>query len=193
MTLIEIAAPEYPVLIDIAYATSKNFTGAPVYARPGCYLHEGAAACLKQAIGFAAEIGYRFKIFDAYRPAEAQYVLWEHTPDTNFLAHPERGSPHSRGVAVDLTLVDASGRELDMGTPFDSFVHLSHHGAAGLPAEAARNRLLLLGIMTSAGFDFYRNEWWHYQLFNSRNYPLIFDRDTSLGMMKAGSPLSHSA
>jgi zinc D-Ala-D-Ala dipeptidase len=183
MTLVEITPPEYPVLIDIAYATAQNFTGKPVYARAGCYLHEGAADCLKQAIRYAGELGYRLKIFDAYRPAEAQFVLWEHTPDPNFLAHPERGSPHSRGVAVDVTLVDAHGDELDMGTAFDAFVHQSHHGAKGVSPEAARNRLLLLGIMTSAGFDFYRNEWWHYQLFNSRNYPLIYDRDAGLGMM----------
>lgn len=184
MSLVEITAPEYPVFIDIAYATARNFTGAPVYARAGCYLHEGAAACFKQAIEYASEIGYFFKVFDAYRPAEAQYILWEHTPDPNFLAHPERGSPHSRGVAIDVTLVDVEGNELDMGTKFDEFVHMSHHGATGISKEAARNRLLLLGIMTSAGFDFYRNEWWHYQLFNSRNYPLIFDRDTGLGMMR---------
>jgi D-alanyl-D-alanine dipeptidase len=171
------------VLFSIAYATADNFTGKAVYTRAGCYLHEEAAACLTKAIRYAGELGLRLKVFDAYRPAEAQFILWEHTPDPNFLAHPERGSPHSRGVAVDLTLVGADDKELDMGTAFDAFTPASHHGAAGISPEAARNRLLLLGIMTSAGFDFYRNEWWHYQLFNSRTYPLIYDRDAGLGMM----------
>jgi D-alanyl-D-alanine dipeptidase len=183
MTLVSITNPEYDVVRDIIYATEKNFTGKPVYARAACYLHADAAAKLRRAIELAAGIGLRFKIFDAFRPTEAQWVLWNHTPNPDFLADPRRGSPHSRGVAVDLTLVDALGRELDMGTGFDDFSPRSHHGAEGLPAEVQRNRLVLLGLMTAAGWDFYRNEWWHYQLFDSRAYPLISDRDLDQPMM----------
>jgi zinc D-Ala-D-Ala dipeptidase len=183
MSLIEIIPPTFDVVHDIAYATVNNFTGAPVYARAACFLHPEAAECLQRAITYAGELGYRLKIFDAFRPSEAQFKLWEHTPDPNFLAHPERGSPHSRGVAVDLTLIDNNGDELDMGTAFDAFTPLSYHGAAGLSADATRNRLLLLGLMTSAGFDFYRNEWWHYQLFNSRTYTLYSDAEAGTGMM----------
>ena len=175
MKLVEIAPPHYDVEQIIAYATANNFTGSPVYSRDGCYLHQDAAEALERAIKYAAGMGLRFKIFDAYRPPEAQFKLWEHTPDPNFLAHPERGSPHSRGVAVDLTLLDGSGAELDMGTEFDAFTHLSHHRCVEVSAQAQQNRLILLGIMTLAGFDFYSNEWWHYQLFNSRNYDLIPD------------------
>jgi D-alanyl-D-alanine dipeptidase len=181
--LVDISPPDFPVLHEIAYATAHNFTGKPVYARAKCLLHPEAAACLAKAIDYAAQLGLRFKIFDAYRPPEAQWVLWNHTPDPDFLANPERGSPHSRGVAVDLTLVDAHGKELDMGTAFDAFTPLSHHGNVEISAEAQRNRLLLLGIMTSAGFDFYRNEWWHYQLFNSRTYPLLPDEECGAEMM----------
>jgi zinc D-Ala-D-Ala dipeptidase len=183
MSLIEITAPEYPVLHEIAYATANNFTGKPVYSRSACYLHVDAAASLKKAINHAMALQLRLKIFDAYRPAEAQYLLWEHSPDPNFLAHPEKGSPHSRGVAVDLTLVNEDGNELDMGTAFDAFTPLSYHGAEGLSSTAIHNRLLLLGIMTCAGFDFYRNEWWHYQLFNSRSYPLLTDKESGTKMM----------
>lgn len=181
--LIAITPPDYDVAVDIAYATANNFTGAPVYKRAGCYLHPKAAECLQAAIRYAAQAGYRLKIFDAYRPTEAQQKLWDHTPDPNFLADPKRGSPHSRGVAVDLTLIDARGHELDMGTPFDAFTPLSYHGAEGITPHTASNRLLLLGIMTSAGFDFYRNEWWHYQLFNSRDYPLLSDAQAGTDMM----------
>lgn len=183
MTLIEIIPPAYNVTHEIAYATAENFTGKPVYKRASCFLHPEAAEALKKAIGYAAELGFTLKIFDAYRPPEAQFKLWEHTPDPNFLADPNKGSPHSRGVAVDLNLVDPDGRELDMGTPFDTFSPLSHHGAEGISVEAKLNRLMLLGIMTSAGWDFYRNEWWHYQLFNSRSYPLIPDAEAGTGMM----------
>lgn len=184
MTLLEITAPDYDVEVNIAYATASNFTGVPVYARAACYLHPDAAAALKKAIHYAGELGYRLKIFDAFRPTEAQQKLWDHTPDPDFLCPPEKGSPHSRGVAVDLTLLDADGHELDMGTPFDEFVPASHHGAANVPLEAKRNRLLLLGIMTSSGWDFYRNEWWHYQLFNARqNYRLWSDAEAGTKMM----------
>jgi D-alanyl-D-alanine dipeptidase len=189
MTLVEIAPPAFDVVLDIAYATAGNFTGRPVYSRPGCYLNADAAACLKTAIDLARPLGFRFKIFDAFRPSEAQWVLWNHTPDPNFLADPKRGSPHSMGAAVDLTLIDGAGRELDMGTPFDAFTPLSHHGRTDIPAEAQRNRAVLLGLMTAAGWDFYRNEWWHYQLFNARaKYPVLGDGALAAPMMPKATP-----
>ncbi|MFN3077168.1 MAG: D-alanyl-D-alanine dipeptidase [Alphaproteobacteria bacterium] len=183
MSLVEIAPPVFDVSIHMAYATPENFTGRPVYARPGCYLHQDAAALLERAILLAKPLGLKFKILDAFRPSEAQWVLWNHTPDPDFLADPRRGSPHSRGVAVDLTLMDGDGRELEMGTPFDAFTPLSHHGCTDIAVEAQRNRLLLMGLMTTAGWDFYRKEWWHYQMFDSRRYPVLDDAVLSPGMM----------
>ncbi len=125
----------------------------------------------------------RLKLFDAFRPSEAQWLLWNACPDPEFLADPRRGSPHSRGVAIDLTLVTRDGAELEMGTGFDAFTPLSHHANPQVPAAAQRNRAILLGIMTAAGWDFYRNEWWHYQLFNPRRYPLYSDSALAEGMM----------
>ena len=184
MSLVSIAPPDFDVETEIAYATARNFTGKPVYGRPGCYIHRSAAEKLALAIAIARPFGLRLKIFDAFRPSEAQWVLWRTRPDPNFLADPRRGSPHSRGVAVDLTLVDDDKRELDMGTGFDAFTPLSYHGVtAGISTDGQRNRLVLLGIMTSAGWDFYRNEWWHYQLFNAREYPLLSDKDLPQSMM----------
>jgi D-alanyl-D-alanine dipeptidase len=173
--------PDSDIDIALAYATPDNFTGRPVY-RPeaGCYLHGDAAILLAEAAALARPHGLRLKILDAFRPAEAQWALWNHSPDPDFLADPRRGSPHSMGAAVDLTLVDGMGRDLDMGTGFDAFTPLSHHGNREISAEAQRNRHLLLGIMTSAGWDFFRNEWWHYQLFSARaRYPVL--SDTILG------------
>jgi D-alanyl-D-alanine dipeptidase len=175
MLLVEIAPPAYPVAIALAYATADNFTGHAVYRRAACYLNPEAAKLLGRAIDLAARLGLTLKIFDAFRPAEAQWRLWSHRPDPGFLADPRRGSPHSRGAAIDLTLVDAAGRELDMGTAFDAFTPLSHHGNIEVSVEAQRNRALLLGLMTAAGWDFYRNEWWHYQLFDPRRFPLLSD------------------
>ena len=183
MDLVEISPATHDVELDIAYATANNFTGKPVYRRAACYLHRDAEMLLGKAIELAAVLGYRLKIFDAFRPSEAQWILWNHTPDPEFLADPRKGSPHSRGVAADLTLIDGAGRELEMGTAFDAFTPASHHGDLGITPEAQRNRAILLGIMTSAGWDFYRNEWWHYQLFGSRDYELLGDAALREGMM----------
>lgn len=183
MILAEITPASHSVVLDLAYATSNNFTGAPIYRRADCYLHPDAADHLARAVELAAALGLQLKIFDAYRPTEAQWRMWAHTPDPNFLADPRRGSAHSRGVAVDLTLIDESGEDLDMGTPFDAFTPLSHHGNLAVPAAAQRNRHTLLGLMSSAGWDFYKGEWWHYQLFEARRYPLISDRALPRSMM----------
>lgn len=183
--LTEITAEGFGVELDIVYATSANFTGKPVYARPACYLLPEAADCLRRAVDLAAPLGYRLRVFDGFRPSEAQWKLWEHTPDPEFIADPRRGSPHSMGAAVDVTLIDvATGQDLNMGTPFDDLRPLSHHGVMEISAEAQRNRIVLLGLMTAAGFDFFRNEWWHYQLFNARaRYPVLSDAAAGTGMM----------
>jgi len=184
--LAEITAPRFDVDFKIAYAGDDNFTGAPVYGQPACYLHHDAATLLARAIELAGDIGLRLLIFDGFRPTEAQWALWNHTPDPDFLADPRRGSPHSRGVAVDLTLVDQNGAPLEMGTGFDDFTPLSHHGAREIPSRAQTNRHILLGLMTAAGWGFYRNEWWHYQMFDSRRYPLISDSELERSMMPPG-------
>jgi len=187
MTMVPVTTPQFDVEIDLRYATSDNFTGHPVYSRADCWLHEDAAACLTKSIRMAAALGLRFRVFDAFRPQEAQRKLWAHTPDPDFLADPARGSAHSRGVAIDLTLIGADGADLDMGTAFDAFTPLSYHGNCDVSATAQRNRHLLLGLMSSAGWDFYGNEWWHYQLFNARSrYPLISDSALPVSMIKTG-------
>jgi D-alanyl-D-alanine dipeptidase len=185
LMLVDITEAGHGVTLDIAYATERNFTGRPVYSRPACYLHPDAAAALVRTVALARPLGFGVKVFDAFRPAEAQWKLWDFRPDPEFLADPRRGSPHSRGVAVDLTLTDADGAELDMGTGFDAFTPLSHHGVTDIPVAAQRNRHTLMGIMTAAGWDFYRNEWWHYQLFNARRYPLLSDSVLPRPMMRA--------
>jgi len=181
--LAEISTATHDVVLQIAYAGPDNFTGTPIYRRPACYLNSEAAECLLRAIDLAGQLGFRLRIFDAYRPTEAQWQLWSHTPDPDFVADPRRGSPHSRGAAIDLTLETQSGEPLEMGTPFDDFTVQSQHGRTDIGPSAQRNRALLLGIMTAAGWDYYRNEWWHYQLFNARRYPLLSDRAAGTQMM----------
>ncbi len=183
MVLVHIAPPAFDVFVDLRYATADNLTGKPIYRRAECYLHRDAADRLLKATQLAAPLGYKLYIFDAYRPPAAQWALWNHLPNSDFIADPRRGSPHGRGVAVDLTLATPDGRKLDMGTGFDAVTPLSYHADTAVSPEAQRNRLLLLGIMSAAGFDFYSKEWWHYQLFQARSYPLIDDGAMAPAMM----------
>ncbi len=183
MPLVEITPESHDIVLALAYATAQNLTGKPVYRQARCYLHADAEARLARAVALARPLGLRLKLFDAFRPSEAQWKLWNACPDPAFLADPRRGSPHSRGVAIDLTLIDGAGAELDMGTGFDAFTPLSHHASTEIPLAAQRNRFLLLGLMSAAGWDFYGNEWWHYQLFDSRQYPVLSDADAPAPMM----------
>ena len=171
--LIKISDKNINAVIDLRYASSNNFTCKKIYKKHQCILREDAFEHLVIASELANKIGLRLKIFDAFRPVSAQKKLWEILPNPEFIAPPEKGSPHSRGIAVDLTLIDHKDNELNMGTGFDEFSKLSFHGSTEISKEALTNRLILLGIMTDAGWDFFRNEWWHYQLFNSKTYPLI--------------------
>lgn len=175
--LVPVTPETHGVEIALAYAGPDNFTGRPVYAAGApCLLHPEAAQLLARAAELARPLGLRLRILDAFRPTEAQWILWNHTPDPEFLADPCVGSLHSRGVAVDLDLLDAAtGAALDMGTAFDAFTSHSHHGVTAIPAEAQRNRLLLLGLMKAAGWDFFATEWWHYQLSDAGDYPLLSD------------------
>ena len=182
--LVQIHPDTHNVILDIAYATPHNITHAPIYQHDGCYLHKTAALHLEYAIGLAATLDLRFKIFDAFRPLEGQWTLWQHFPNSNYISHPEQGStPHCRGVAIDLTLIDSQGTVLDMGTPFDHLGEEAHHGYLNISTEAQKNRLLLIGIMTSAGWDFYRNEWWHYQLFNPRAFSALTDAEAQVSLI----------
>ena len=107
MPLVEITPEAYDVELDIVYATDRNFTGQPIYRRAACYLHPDAAELLRRAVELAAPLGYRLRVFDGFRPTEAQWTLWRHFPNPDYIADPRVGSPHARGVAVDLTLADA--------------------------------------------------------------------------------------
>lgn len=162
------------LILDLRYATADNLTGRPIYRRPVALLLPEARDRLFRARDQAAALGLRLKVFDAFRPMEAQWALYNAVEDKRFVADPRAGGVHPRGAAVDLTLCDAaSGAELPMGTGFDATVAESAHGHPGVPVEDQRNRALLLGLMTAAGWDNYLLEWWHYQLFQPRRFPAL--------------------
>ncbi len=180
--LVEINAEEFGVVLDIRYASANNVCNHPLYAEPFCLLHKNAAEALKKAAHLAKNINLRLKIFDAFRPIEVQKYMFQKfsiAGDSGFVSNPNGGViPHCRGVAVDLTLIDSAGNELDMGTDFDEFSELAFHACDKISPTAQKNRFLLLGIMSAAGWDFYSKEWWHYQLFNPRQYEIINSEDS---------------
>ena len=175
------------LLLDLRYATADNLLGRPVYDRPVALLRPEARAALLSAVGRADVLGLRLKLFDAFRPLEAQRLFWEAAADKTFVADPRTGGTHPRGIAVDLTLVEAaSGAELPMGTGFDDFSAASAHDRLdGLAPEAIRNRALLLGLMTACGFEHYGPEWWHYHLPGRERFPALKAADVPGGPMGA--------
>jgi len=171
--LVKITEKEFGVILDLKYFTKDNITNDIIYDKNYNFLHKKAADKLYESVKLAKEKGYKLKIFDAYRPLQCQKFLYDKFPG-EYVSNPETGSiPHCRGVAVDLTLIDQNGDELEIGTDFDDFSSKAHHGVKDISIEAQKNRLILLSIMISSGWDFYRNEWWHYQLFDARKYDVI--------------------
>ncbi|WP_018152912.1 D-alanyl-D-alanine dipeptidase [Leeia oryzae] len=171
--LVEITPDTYDVIQQIAYATADNMLGRVIYKNSKCYLHPTAAAALQVAITLADQAGYKIKIFDAYRCPDDHKQLWDFLPNPDYVADIHIGSNHSRGIALDVTLVDEHGQDLDMGTHFDAMEEKSHHFHPGHAPAIQRNRLLLLGIMRAAGFMNIKSEWWHYELPDAASYPLL--------------------
>lgn len=175
--LILIDIKEFDVELDLRYASKNNVCKVAMYNSSKCYLHHQAIPPLRKAIESARQLNLKLKIFDGFRPISIQKFMYNKLSEAGgdgFISNPEGGAvPHCRGVALDLTLIDFSGKELDMGTDFDEFSHLAFHNCYEVSKEAQRNRLILLGIMTAAGWDFYSKEWWHYQLYDPRQYPII--------------------
>ncbi len=169
--LVEIV-PGPGIRLDVRYATADNITGRPIYIAPRVFLRPEAAEALHRAAGLAQAAGLQLVIFDGYRPAGAQLALWRACPDENYVYPPWKGSAHTRGIAVDLTLALAGGPPLQMGTGFDDMSARSHPSSREVSAEAIRNRMLLAGLMVTAGFEPIETEWWHFQL-PGNDWPLI--------------------
>jgi len=172
-SLVDIAEAFPQLAIDLKYATADNLTGQPIYRDARCLLHVDAAKALEKCINIAGVAGYKLLILDAYRPPAAQAILWQACPNPDYVVPLSRGSNHSRGTAVDVTLIDERGEIVDMGTGFDEMSEHSHPYHPAVPVSAQRNRLMLNAIMLGGGFSGIATEWWHFELPGSENYPLI--------------------
>ncbi len=162
------------LVMDLRYATTNNFTKTVLYHHPVAYLRQAPASALKQVQDDLNKKGLSLKLYDAFRPLSVTCKIWRLVPDRRYAANPRKGSNHNRGLAVDLTIIDVkTGRELDMGTPFDSFTDTAHHSFTQLPAQVLANRRLLKSVMRKYGFDIVPDEWWHYQWRNNDDYEVI--------------------
>ena len=148
---------------ELKYATPDNFLKQAVYDCGECYLRKSTAEALVKANEAFKQLGYRIKLFDCYRPLSVQKKMWKILPGTHYVANPAKGSKHNRGAAVDLTLVDAQGKELNMGTPFDFFGKEAHHTYTEHPKEVLENRKLLKETLDKYNFKSIYSEWWHYE------------------------------
>ena len=162
------------LFVDLKYATADNFIGTVIYDFTAPSLRYGTVRKLAEVQEELLGMGYSLKIWDAFRPVSAQFKLWEILPDANFVANPNTGhSNHSRGNAVDLTMVLADGTEIPMPTDFDDFSPMADRDYSDVPEDAAENARLLETIMTAHGFKGYQKEWWHYA--DETAYPVIED------------------
>lgn len=161
------------LVVELAYYTDQNFTGQKLYQSPTAYLRKGTADKLIKVTNEAAKKRYRLKIWDAYRPPEVQHKMWEIFPNPNFVANPYTGSAHSRGCAVDLTLADASGKELDMPSPFDEFSPRADRDYRDVSPEKKSNSIYLQSLMTKHGFVTNRTEWWHFSDSEKNDYDIV--------------------
>jgi D-alanyl-D-alanine dipeptidase len=193
------AVPDHPefrplaripgVRVDLRYASRDNFTGRDLYSPLDCaWLHREAALALARSAQWLARErqGSSLLVLDAMRPQRVQEQLWAALQGTDllrYLAEPGRGSIHSFGMAVDVTVVDETGRELDMGTPFDCLDERSHPSleegllmtGAILPAHV-ENRSLLREAMRAGGWVGISTEWWHFDCGDRREVRAAYAR-----------------
>ncbi len=171
--LVDIKEVNPRIVVDLRYSTEDNFTKKKLYDSNTCFLRKSAAAKLDAVQKELEKVNLGLKVWDCYRPLGVQRIFWAIFPDERFVANPEKGSRHNRASAVDLTLVDSQGKELQMPTGFDDFSPRAGHDYQDLPDRIIKNRELLKDLMEKAGFLSLPEEWWHYDDQNWEQFDLM--------------------
>ncbi len=174
--LVDIKTLDTTIIEDIKYATEDNFMKKQIYECPFCLLRYRVAKDLILAVEEFYKMGYRVKLFDCYRPHSAQFKLWEIMPNKNFVANPETGSIHNRGGAIDVTITDMQGKELDMGTPYDFFGREAFSINLNLPDTILQNRKILWSVLNKYGFKNIKTEWWHLSHYSCIFFPITDEK-----------------
>lgn len=170
--LVDVATMRRPPLEEIRYATCANFTGVQLYPFPAAYVRKELIPCLEAVQRELASKGLALKIYDGYRPLPIQQKMWDLILDERFVSNPavNRGR-HTRGTAVDVTLIDRRGKPVPMPSDFDEFSPRAAVNYGGGTLEERRNRDLLQQVMTRHGFLSYPDEWWHFDFKGWEHYP----------------------
>lgn len=176
--LIEVTSEKVPGLVlEIRYATEQNITGKKIYTDKRAWLREETIRKLAQVARELEEKGYRLVLWDGWRPASAQKVLWAAKPDGRFLTPPNRISRHTRGTSVDVSLADRNGKIVEMPSDHDEFTDRADEDFSDVPKEVAQRARLLRKAMFRAGFSGVPDEWWHYDLRDWASYDPIEVRE----------------
>lgn len=160
--LVDIRKVNNKIALDMRYATTNNFFKQKFYPVSRCVLRGAAATRLSQVQNDLSRNGLGLKVYDCYRPLSIQKKMWQVMPDSRFVANPANGSRHNRGAAVDLTLIDRNGKELEMPTGFDNFTERAYTNYSGGTSQSRNNRQILQNAMKKYGFIPLETEWWHF-------------------------------
>lgn len=171
--LVDIQSLIPKIQVDLKYATTDNFTGQIVYKFHCCLLLNEAALRLRDVQTELETVGLGLKVWDGFRPLAAQWKFWELVPDERYVSDPRKGGRHTRGTAVDLTLISNDGQELLMPSDFDDFSEKAHRDYMETSDEAIKNREFLREVMERHGFIGLPTEWWHFDLIGWQNCPPI--------------------
>jgi len=162
-TLVEIGGKADGIVIELPYTTKANFFKTAFYPQNArAMLRPATAAKLAKVQAELKTLGLGLKVWDAYRPLSVQRAMWKTLPDARYVADPAKGGRHNRGAAVDVTLVDATGKELPMPTAHDDFSEKAGAHFKLVPPAIFKNRETLQRVMTKHGFAIYDSEWWHF-------------------------------
>lgn len=169
--LVNIQQTHPRIRIDMRYATTNNFTGHRVYSADVCLTLPIVGEKLARIQTKLEQQELGLKVYDCFRPKSAQQKFWDLVQDERYVSNPAKGSRHTRATAVDLTLVDKDGNELEMPSVFDDFSEKSHRNFMACTPAAIKNRALLEKLMVAEGFEPLTTEWWHFDLASWRSYP----------------------
>ncbi len=161
------------IRVEIRYATENNFMKERLYPEAKCLLRPEVAQKLSRVQKALETRSLGLKIFDAYRPLSVQKKMWAKFPMEGYVANPAKGSNHNRGAAVDLTLVDETGKEMLMPSDYDEFSERSHRDFMDANVEQLRNRRILQDAMEKEGFKGISSEWWHFDDSDAKTYPVL--------------------
>ncbi len=174
--LVDIKSIDDTIALEMKYATADNFLHKKVYDFADGKLLKDVAAELSKAQQEFKKHNVGLKVWDAYRPLYVQKIMWEIMPDERYVADPAKGGRHTRGTAVDVTLIDLkTGKDIAMPTKFDEFIEQAHRSYRHPDAQIRANAALLESIMSKHGFIGLPTEWWHFDYQNWQNQPVITD------------------